>query len=67
MVIDRTSENMASLFQPGMYGAINTNDNTSNGFYVIKFLSEAYKLQSNKTIDGQVISAGELVVKAQYL
>ena len=58
---------MASLIQSGMYGAINIYDNTSNGFYVIQFLSEAHTLQNNTTIDGQVISADELVVKAQYL
>ena len=67
VVLDGIIENMASLVQSGMYGAINTDDTTTNGFYVIQFLSEAYTLQNNTTIDGQVISAGELVVKAQYL
>ena len=28
--IDEISENMASLVQPGMYGAINTDDTTTN-------------------------------------
>ena len=50
-----------------MYGAINIDDTTTNGLYVIQFLSEAYTLQNNTTIDGQVISAGELVFKAQYI
>ena len=50
-----------------MYSAINTDETTTNGLYIIQFLSEAYTLQNNTTIDGQVISAGELVVKAQYL
>ena len=58
---------MASLFQSGMYGAINTYENPPNGFYVIKFISEAYALQNNATIYGKFISAGELFVKAQYL
>ena len=58
---------MASLVQLDMYGAINIDDTTTNGFYVIQFLSYAYTLQNNTTIYGQVISAGELVVKAQYL
>ena len=58
---------MASLVQPGMYGAIKTYENKSNGLYVIKFLSVEYTLQNNKTIYGQVISAGELFVKAQYI
>ena len=58
---------MASLVQPGKYGAINTDDTTKNGFYVIKFISEAYALQNNTQIDWQIISAGELVVKVQYI
>ena len=31
------------------------------------FTSEAYKLQENTTVDGKIITAGELVVKAQYI
>ena len=58
---------MASLFQSGMYGVINTDDTEKNGFYVIKFILEAYTLQNNTKIDGPVISDGELVVKAKYL
>ena len=50
-----------------MYSAINTDETTTNGFYVIQFISEAYTLQNDTTIYGQVISAGELVVKSQYL
>ena len=67
VVLDGISDNMASLIQSGMYGTINTLDNTSNGFYIIQSISEAYTLKINPTIDGQSISAGELVVKAQYL
>ena len=58
---------MASLVESGKYGAINTTDTSTNGFYVIVFTSGAYTLQENTTIDGQIITAGELVVKAQYL
>ena len=67
MVLDGISENMASLVQSGMYGVIKTYDTTTNGFHVIQFLSKAYTLQNITAIDGQVISAGELVFKAQYL
>ena len=49
---------MASLVQSGMYGDINTYDTTTNGLYVIKFLSEAYTIQNNTTIEGQVIYTG---------
>ena len=58
---------MASLVKSGKYGDINTTDTTTNGFYVIMFTSEAYTLQDNTTIDGGIITSGELVFKAQYL
>ena len=64
MVLDGISENMASLVQSGMYGAINTYYTKTNIFFVIQFISDTYTLQYNKTIDWQVISAGELVIKA---
>ena len=67
VVLDGISENMALLVQSCMHDAINTYDTTTNGLYVIKFLSEAYTIQNNTTIDGQVISYGELVVNTQYL
>ena len=50
-----------------MYGAINIDDNTTNGLYVIQFISYAHTIQSNTKNHGQVIFAGKLVVKAQYL
>ena len=31
------------------------------------FTPESYTLQDNTTINGQIITAGKLVVKAQYL
>ena len=58
---------MASLFESGKYGDINTTDTSANGFYVIMFTSGVYKLQENTTIYVKIITAGELVVKAQYL
>ena len=58
---------MASLVQSVMHGSINTDDTTTNGSYVIKFVSEAYMLQNNTKKIGEVISARELFVKAQYL
>ena len=55
------------LVEPGKYGAINTTDKKTNGFYVIIFKSEAYTLHDNTTIDGIIITPGELVVKSKYL
>ena len=64
VVLDGISDNMASSVESGQYGSINTTDTETNGFYVIIFQSESYTLQDNTTMDGQIITAGELVVKA---
>ena len=64
VILDRISDDMASLVQSDMYVAINIYDTITNGFYVIQFISEAYMLQNNTQINGQAISSGELVVKA---
>ena len=45
VVLDGISENVASIVQSGMYGSINTDYTTTNGFDVIQFISEAYTLQ----------------------
>ena len=45
VVFDGIGEILASLVQLGMYGAINTDDTTKNGFYVIKLISYVYTLQ----------------------
>ena len=58
---------MESLVESGKYGAINTTDTSTNGFYVIMFTSGAYTLQENTTIDGKIRTADEFVVKAKYL
>ena len=58
---------MASLVESGKYGSINTTEMINNWFYVIMFTSEAYTLQDNTTIDGQIITADELFVKKQYI
>ena len=58
---------MASLVQYVNDGAINTIDTSTMGYYVIKFFSEAYTLKYDTKCDGQISSASELVIKAQYL
>ena len=67
VVLDQISDNMSSLVVSGNYGAISTTDTETNGFYDIMFTSGAYTLQDNTTIDGQIITTDELVVKEQYI
>ena len=49
------------------YGAINTTDKTTMGYYVIKFMSEPYTLQEEKMCSGKISTSGEIVVKYQYM
>ena len=57
---------MDLLVQYGKCGAINTYDTTTNEYYVIMFISEAYTFQNNTIIDEQIITSDELVVKANF-
>ena len=50
VVLDGISDNMALLVESWKYGAINTTDTKTNGFYVIIFTSGAYTLQGNTQI-----------------
>ena len=54
---------MAALVQTNKYGDINTTYTTTMGYYVIKFMSEAYTLQEETAYSGQISTSGELVAK----
>ena len=49
VVLERISDNIASLVQTGGYGIINKIDETTLGYYVLKYFSESYTLQNEKT------------------
>ena len=55
---------MATLFQIGKYGAINTTDMTTMGYYMIKLFSESRKLQEDTPCDGKIITYGELICQS---
>ena len=44
-ILDSISNDMAELLQTGKYGIIDTTEKTTMGYYVIKFMSEAYTLK----------------------
>ena len=53
--------NMYLIIMEGYYGAIDSDDTTCHGYYIIRFSSSPYNLQSELIIEGQVISYGEMV------
>ena len=58
--------NMSWIIREGKYGAIDTDNSTYHGYYIIKFYSLPYTLQSDLSIDGQVISSRKQLCKVTY-
>ena len=58
--------NIYLIIVEGKYVAIDADDSTCHGYYIIRFSSSPYTLQSDLIINGQVISSGEMVCKGNY-
>ena len=58
--------NISFTIIEGKYGAIDTDDSSCHGYYTIKFSSSPYTLQSDLSIEGQVISSVKIVREENY-
>ena len=58
--------NIPFIIMEGNYSCIDADDYSFYGYYIIKFYSSPYTLQSEFSIDGQVISSGEMVCEGTY-
>ena len=54
-IIDGNVMNMFYIILEGKYGAIDTDDSSCHGYYIMKFYSYPYTLQADLSIDGQNI------------
>ena len=59
--------NKSSIFMEWRYGAIDDEDSSYHGYYIIKFSSSPYILQEGLSIVGQVICYGERLCEGAYL
>ena len=59
--------NISLVVMEGKYGVIGTDDFSCSGYYIIKFYLSPYTLQAYLSIDGQVISSGEMLCEGTYL
>ena len=57
---------MSLVIVEGKYGAIDTDNYSWHGYYIIKFSLSTYTLQSDLSIDRQVISSGEILCEETY-
>ena len=60
-------DSMIMLIKESTYGAVNTNDQRTDGFYIVKFLSTVYTLQHDELVDNEILKAGSLVIDAEYM
>eukprot|EP00957_Ditylum_brightwellii_P196849 14998056-Ditylum_brightwellii.AAC.1 len=58
---------MGMLIKESTYGAVNANDQRTDGFYTVKFLSTVYMLQHDELIDNETLKAGSLVTDAEFM
>ena len=58
---------MDSLVQTVNYGTTNTSYPTTIGYYVVKYVMDAYILQEETKCDGKISTDGELVVRDQCM
>ena len=58
---------MSLIITDGNYGAIDADDYTCHDYYIINFFSSPYILQSDLSINGQVISSSEMVCEETYV
>ena len=65
-IFDGNVMNMYLIILGVKYVAIDTDDSLCNGYYIIKFSSYPYTLQSEMSIDGQGISSSKMVCEGPY-
>eukprot|EP00957_Ditylum_brightwellii_P099372 7569367-Ditylum_brightwellii.AAC.1 len=58
---------MAAMVNENTFGAVNTNDPKTKGFYIIKFTSLTYTLQENIEVNDDLIKEGSLACEAEYM
>ena len=58
--------NMSLVITEGKYGAVDDDNYSCRGYYIIKFSSYPYTLQEGLSIDGKAIYSGEMVCEGTY-
>jgi len=66
-ILTSIASNIAATIAESSYGAVNTEDPQTDGYYIVKFISSPYTLQNDVVVNGDRISSGMLVCDAEYL
>ena len=65
-VLAHIGSNMGSYVSECSFGAVNTNDTRTEGFYIVRFTSFPYTLQDDEYVDNEVLTGGSIVCDAVY-
>eukprot|EP00957_Ditylum_brightwellii_P044519 3376826-Ditylum_brightwellii.AAC.1 len=57
---------MGMLIKESTYGDLNPNDQRTDEFYIVKFLSIVYTLQHDELVHNEILKVGSLVTDAEY-
>eukprot|EP00957_Ditylum_brightwellii_P113269 8636896-Ditylum_brightwellii.AAC.1 len=66
-IIKGIADSMSAIVNGNNFGAVNTSDPKTEGFYIVKFASLPYTLQENLEVDNGLIKEGLLVCEAEYM
>eukprot|EP00957_Ditylum_brightwellii_P002937 224311-Ditylum_brightwellii.AAC.1 len=58
---------MGMLVIESTYGAVNANNQRTDGFYIVKFLSTVYMLQHDEIVANELLKSGTLVSDTEYM
>eukprot|EP00957_Ditylum_brightwellii_P005039 383456-Ditylum_brightwellii.AAC.1 len=61
------ADSMGMLINKSTYGAVNANDQRTDIFHIVKFLSAVYTLQHDELVHNEILKAGSLVTDAEYM
>eukprot|EP00957_Ditylum_brightwellii_P079979 6082392-Ditylum_brightwellii.AAC.1 len=64
-ILTNIADSMGILIKESTYGAVNVNNQRTDGFYIVNFLSTVYPLQHDELGDNEILKAGSLVTDAE--
>eukprot|EP00957_Ditylum_brightwellii_P173424 13204380-Ditylum_brightwellii.AAC.1 len=67
LILTSIADTMGMLIKESTYGAVSANNQRTDGFYIVKFLSMVYTLQHDEIVDNEILKAGSLVSDAEYM
>eukprot|EP00957_Ditylum_brightwellii_P001165 91689-Ditylum_brightwellii.AAC.1 len=65
-ILTNIADIMGMLVTESTFGAMSANDQRTDEFYIVKFLSTVYMLQHYEIVDNELLKSGTLVSNAEY-